>query len=309
MLLIQTQQKKWVGHAKALPLNQLTVDELKQTQRSTQYTALFELRTVKYEGVDDRQYVHALSYVALDSEQFTNIEHADILRLCSINVALKSVVAQRAVPDAKMSKALTAEQYAEYVQSFDWDMSHVESDERDDMPAPLYDYLDKVREGDKYTRIANLFKRSKKRDMQGRTAFERYDAKAFGCYEEAVLDLCNYVDTDPKRNPSPNSKLAGEILRWLDRDVNPEPGFAPDISAAGVPRIRGTKSRYTQVETHPVVGVRLRKHWRQREALSKAVLELLYAELEEDVLTDEQRQNLYKRRDALSPSKLHPEKD
>ncbi len=274
-----------------------------------QYAALFELRNIKYEGVDDSQYAHSLAYIDLDSEQFTNIEHADILRLCSINVALKSVVAQRAVPDAKMSKALTAEQYAEYVQSFDWDMSHVESDERDDMPVPLYDYLDKVREGDKYTRIANLFKRSKKRDMQGRTAFERYDAKAFGCYEEAVLDLCNYVDTDPKRNPNPNSKLAGEILRWLDRDVNPEPGFAPDISAAGVPRIRGTKSRYTQVETHPVVGVRLRKHWRQREALSKAALELLYAELEEDVLTDEQRQNLYKRRDALSPSKLHPEKD
>ncbi len=270
---------------------------------------MFELRTIKYEGVDDRQYVHALSYVALDSEHFINIDYADLLRLHAINVALKCVVQQRAVPEAKMLKALTAEQHADYVKSFDWDMSHVETDERDDMPVPLFDYIDKVREGDKYTRIANMFKRSKKRDIQGRTAFDKYDSLAFGCYEEAVLDLFNYVDNDPKRNPNPNSKLAGEILRWLDRDVNSEPGFAPDISAAGVPRIRGTKSKYTQIENHPVVGVRLRKHWRQREALSKAALELIYAEPEEDVLTDEQRKNLYARRDALSASKLHPEKD
>lgn len=290
-------------------LKQPKASDTDKAQHTPQYAALFELRTIKYEGVDDNKYVHSLSYVDLNSEQFINIEHADLLRLCAVNVALKRVVQQRAVPEAKMLKALTAEQFADYVKSFDWDMSHVESDERDDMPVPLCDYLDKVREGDKYTRIANLFKRSKKRDMQGRTAYERYDAKAFGCYEEAVLDLCNYLDTDPKRNPNPNSKLAGEILRWLDRDVNSEPGFAPDISATGVPRIRGTKSRYTQIENHPVVGVRLRKHWRQREALSKAALDLLYAEPEEDVLTDEQRKNLYARRDALSASKLHPEKD
>ncbi|OYU32036.1 MAG: hypothetical protein CFE39_04955 [Comamonadaceae bacterium PBBC2] len=147
---------------------------------------MFELRTIKYEGVDDSQYIHALSYVDLDSEKFINIEHADLLRLCAVNVALKRVVLQRALPEAKMLKALTAEQFADYVKSFDWDMSHVESDERDDMPVPLYDYLDKVREGDKYTRIANLFKRSKKKDMQGRTAFDKYDSLAFGCYEEAV---------------------------------------------------------------------------------------------------------------------------
>jgi len=99
--------------------------------------------------------------------------------LYAINVALKRVVLQRAVSDAKMNKALTAEQYAEYVRSFDWDMSHVESDERDEMPLPVDDYIDKVREGDKYTRIANLFRRSKKRDMQGRTAFDRYDLLGF----------------------------------------------------------------------------------------------------------------------------------
>ena len=260
---------------------------------------MFELRRVKYEGVDDSQYIHSLHYADLDSERFTNIDDAELKRLRHITAALKLIVAQRAVPDSKMRSALTAEQYDEYVKSFDWDMSHVECDEHDDLPWQLVDYMDKVRQGDKYTRISNLFKRSKKRDAQGRTAFGRYEAKAESCYEDAVMDLVNAIDTDPLRNPMPDSKVAGEILRWLDRDVNPEPGYAPDTTAAGVPRIRGTKSKYTLVESDPVVGVRLRKHWRQREALSKAALELLYAEPEEDVLTDEQRQKLRNKYDEL----------
>ena len=59
--------------------------------------------------------------------------------------------------------------------------------------------------------------------------------------------------------------------------------------AAGVPRVRGTKSKYALVDDEPVVGVRLRKHWRQREALTKAALELIYAEPEEAALTEEQQ--------------------
>lgn len=278
------------------------------TQRVAQYAALFELRQIKSEGVDDSQYLHALTYVDLGSEQFVDIAYADIDRLQRITAALKTVVDQRSVPDAKMNSALTAEQYTEYLSSFDWDMSHVEHDDHGDMPWQLVNYMDKVREGDRYTRIANMFKRSKKRDAQGRTAFGRYESKAFGCYEEAMMDLCNTIDTNPLRNPLPDNKVAGEILGWLDRDVNSEPGFEPDISAAGVPRVRGTKSKYTLIDDDPVVGVRLRKHWRQREALSKAALELLYAEPEEDVLTDEQRQKMRnKLADMLKV--MNPERD
>lgn len=267
------------------------------------------LRRIKHEGVDDSQYPHSLASVDLDNEQFTSIQYADVVRLRSIVVALKQIVQQRAVPERKMRSALTSEQFAEYVKSYYWDMSHVEYDDRDDMPWQLVHYMEMVRDGDKYTRIGNLFKRSKKRDGLGRTAFERYESKASGYYEEALMDLCNYVDTDPKRNPNADSRLAGEILRWLDRDVNPEHGFGPDATADGVPRIRGSKSIYTKVDTHPVVGVRMRKHWRQREALSKAALELLYDELEEDMLTDEQREKLQQRSAAFLKSKLHPEKD
>ena len=269
------------------------------TQRVAQYAALFELGHIKTEGVDDSQYLHALTYVDLGSEQFVDIAHDDIDRLQRITTALKLIVAQRAVPERKMRTVLTQEQYAEYISSFDLDMSHIESDDHGDMPWQLRDYMDNVRDGDKYTRIANLFKHSSKRDAQGRTAFGRYEDKAFSCYEAAVMDLVNMVDTDPRRNPMPDHQLSAEILRWLDRDVNTQIGFEPDVSAAGVPRVRGTKSKYSLIDAAPVVGVRLRKHWRQREALAKAALELLYTEPEEEVIADEQLQRMRDKFTAL----------
>ena len=268
---------------------------------------MFELRRIKQDGVDDSDYIHALTYVDLDSEQFIDILPADVDRLRSLTAALAYIVDERAVPPAEMRRVLTAEQHAEYVTSFDWDISPAESDQYGEMPWQLSNYLDTVREGDRHTSTANLFKRSTKRDAQGRTAFQRYDARAFSCYESAVMDLCNYTDTDPTRNPSPDARLAGEILRWLDRDVNPEPGYGPDISIGGVPRVRGSKSRFALIDAQPVVGVRLRKHWRQREALSRAVLELLYEEVEEVVLTDEQR--LRMRRGMEMLRNLNPERD
>lgn len=268
---------------------------------------MFQLRRIKSDGADDSDYIHALSYVDLDSEQFTNIPHQAVDRLRSLTAALAHMVDERAVPAAQMRQVLTAEQHAEHVTSFDWDMSHVESDHSHDMPWQLHNYLDTVREGDRYTRIAHLFKRSIKQDAQGRTAFARYQARAFGCYESAVMHLCSHVDTDATRNPNVDARLAGEIQSWLDRHVNAEPGFEPDISIEGVPRVRGSRSRFTLVDTHPVVGARLRKHWRQHEAVCQAVLALLYTEIKEAVLTDEQR--LHMRTQMERVRRLHPEID
>ena len=94
-------------------------------------------------------------------------------------------------------------------------------------------------------------------------------------------------------NPSRNPLAAGlKMGRWLDRDVSAEAGRSPDFSITGVPRVRGIKNKYTLVHTQPVVGVRLRKHWRQREAISKAALELLYDTPEEQVVTAQQQQQL-----------------
>ena len=252
-------------------------------QRKAQFAALFLLRSVKDDGVDDCQYLHSLTYVDLGNEQFKNITDDDVERLLKINAALDYVDHQRSVPETRMRAALTSQQFDDYIESFDLDISHIESDETDQMPYQLREYLQQVSEGDRCMRIRNLFQRSKKRDAQGKTAFARWEQKAESAYEDAVMTLTNLLDTDPQRNPFPNPALSAEIQRFLDRDVNCEPGFEPGADQQSVPRIRGSKSKYTQMESHPVVGTRLRKHWRQREALSKAALELLYAEPEEDL--------------------------
>ena len=245
-------------------------------QRFAQHEALLELRKIKYEGVDDSQYIHTLTYIGLTSEQFREVTVAECLQLERCVAALKTVSVVRIVADAKLRVLLTEEQYADYINSFESELSHIESDQDDDMPSELIEYMERVRAGDKYTRIANMFRRTKKRDHRGHTAFTRYSDKAFGFYEEALMDLLNALELDPKRNPLPNVRLAGEIQQWLDRTVSTKDGEAPDISASGVPRIRGSKSKFTQMSTTPVVGERLRKHWRQREALANCALELMY---------------------------------
>lgn len=260
---------------------------------------LFQLREIKDHGVDDSQYIHALTYVDLQNERFRSISLAQSDRLRALHRALTYVVRQKMVPEQIMKRTLTATQFATYLQSFDLDMSHVESEQDYDIPWELEEYMRQIRDGDRYTRIANMFKRSKKRDAKGRTAFGRYDAKAFGCYEQAVMDLLNYIDTDPNTNPHADARTAGDILRCLDRDVSAAPGEGPDISASGVPRLRGSKSKYTLIAAEPVVGSRLRRHWRQRVALVSAALELIYDEPEEDTLTPEQHETLRQRLAAL----------
>ncbi len=269
-------------------------------QRTEQYAVLFQLRKVKHEGVDDSEYIHALTYVELGLDGVRDIVQTEIAQLKRLHRALTYVVKQRAVPVATLRAALSNEQYAEYIASLNWDMSHAESEQDNgEVPQFLEGYADQIRRGDRYTRIANMFKHTTKRDVKGKTASGRYEALAFGEYEEAILDLVNALETDPERTPYVDHALINQIVRWLDREVDTTHGNAPDISNVGVPRLRGSKSKYALISAQPVVGERLYKHWRQREAVVKAALPMLYNKLEIDELTDEQRALLKRRLAAL----------
>ena len=262
-------------------------------QRAEQYAVLFQLRKIKYEGADDSQYIHALTYVELNLGGLRNIVQTEVAQLKLLHRALTYVVEQKAVPVATLRAALNDEQHSEYIESLKWDLSHIEEGkDLAEKPKILVDYISNIRKGDRYTRIANMFKHTKKRDVKGQTASARYEALAFGEYEDAVMDLINALETDPERTPYVDYALINQILPWLDRDVDTKIGYEPDISNIGVPRLRGSKSKYTLVSAKPIVGERLYKHWRQREAVVKASLPLLYDKLEVDELTDEQRELL-----------------
>lgn len=251
-------------------------------QYSVQYAVLFQLRELKHNaGVDDSDYIHVLHYVELELDNIADITSDELARLKYIRTGLSYLLRKRAVPSSTMRKALDDEQHAEYVRSFDMDISHVETEDGcgDAMPIQLIDYMDMVRKGDKYTRIANLFKNKQRiRHANGKTAYSKYETLAEGCYEQAVMDLCNMLETDASKKPNVDYTLASAITRWLDRDVDTRDGFAPDITQAGVPRVKGSGSKFSLDNAKPIVGQKLRKYWRQRNALVDAALPLIYAE-------------------------------
>ena len=261
-------------------------------QYSVQYAVLFQLRELKHNaGVDDSDYIHVLHYVELELDNIADITSDELARLKYIRTGLSYLLRKRAVPSSTMRKALDDEQHAEYVRSFDMDISHVETEDGcgDAMPIQFIDYMDMVRKGDKYTRIANLFKYKQRiRHANGKTAYSKYETLAEGCYEDAVMHLCSYLETDATKNPKADYTLASAITRWLDRDVDTRDGFAPDITQAGVPRVKGSRSKFSLDYAKPVVGTKLRKYWRQRNALVDAALPLIYAEkqLSDDELTE-----------------------
>ena len=274
---------------------------------------LFDLRAIKYSSnIDDSQYIHQLTYNELRDAPFRELLEAEYAQLRLIKAALVSVIAQRAVTKRKMLAALGKELFLEYVQSYDMDISHVENDwtTTESMPSILCDYMQYVKDGDKYTRLANLFQRSTKRDAQGKTAFQRMETKAESYYEDAVMLLTNAIDTNPLRNPMPDIQLSNEILRWLDRDVSCELGFEPDACITSVPRIRGSKCKFAQISAVPTVGQRLRQYWRQREALVQVALGLLY---NAEQITDANDFGLQYSgellKERMSKLKLHSERD
>jgi hypothetical protein len=251
---------------------------------------VFQLRQLKYNaGVDDADYVHALNYVELVADNIIDINADELARLKRIRTGLNYLLRKRAVPASTMKRALDAQQHADYIRSFEMDISHIESEDDGnvDMPYQLVDYMEMVRKGDRYTRIANLFKKKRRVvNGNGKSAYTKYDTLAEGCYEEAVMDLCNMLETDPLKTPYVDNKLIGEILRWLDRPVDTRLGYAPDITQEGVPRVKGSRSKFSREWAKPVVGVKLRKYWRQRNALVDAAIPLIYAEKK---LNDEEK--------------------
>ena len=245
---------------------------------------LFQLRQLKHNaGVDDSDYIHALLYVELELDNIADITSDELARLKCIRTGLGYLLRKRSVPPSTMRRALDAEQHTEYVRSFDFDISHVESedDSNGDMPMQLHDYMEMVRRGDKYTRISNLFKKKRRvKDASGKTAYSKYDTLAEGCYEEAVMDLCNMLETNPKMTPYVDYKLVADITRWLDRPVDTRVGYEPEISQSQVPRVKGSRSKFSLDYAKPVLAEKLRKYWRQRNALVDAALPLIYAEKE-----------------------------
>jgi hypothetical protein len=295
------QRSKKVPHAKKQ--NDVSL----HTQRVTQYTALQLLRAIKYSAVDDSSVIHALSYNDLDSEQFVDIDDIAYKLLTRITRALQAVKLQHAVSAKSMQVALTAEQHAFYLDSFKVYMSPEEDAKGDLMPTLLRDYAEQIKLGDKYAGLASRQRgrNVQRRDAQGRTAAQRSSYKSEAMYERAIALLISALDYDKSRNPNFNAALAGDVAMWLDRNVSCEPGEQPALDIESVPRIRGSRSQHCLVAAEKMWGPRLRRYWRQREALVNAALQLLYKQnpIERAMQVARNSQHLQKKLQAINSEK------
>ena len=245
--------------------------------RVIQYTALQLLRAIKQSDVDDISVVHTLANIELDDEQFVDIEELALIRLKRIVKALRIVQLQHAVSPKSMQSALTSEQLAAYIESFNFSLSPAE-DEQNAMPSVLRDYAEKIKLGDTNTGLAAMQRgrNAQKRDANGYTSAGRYSHKAESMYESGIALLDTVLDSDVSRNPNYNAATACDVARWLDRDVSCAPGEQPALDIREVPRIRGSSSKYCLIALERMWGARLKRYWRQREALVCAALLLLY---------------------------------
>ena len=235
------------------------------------------------------------AFIVIDS--FENKQLAYLVR------CLERIEQQKSVSKLLLKQALNQKQFADYIESYNWQISHAEDELTEGMPDELLYFARMVKEGDKYNALADRFSnsRNKKRDYLGQTTSERLRNKAEACYEQASLFLNDLLE--PLAGMPFNSDRAHKVSIWLDRDVGTEYENRSGADCVGTARIRGSKSKYAQKRNVPIWGVRVAKYWRQREAVVKATMLLLYGEEIEveteksEVMSNKMREILKKMRD------------
>jgi hypothetical protein len=212
---------------------------------------------------------------------------------------LERIEQQKSVPKLLLKQALNQKQFVDYIESYDFQITHAEDELTEGMPDELIDFARMVKEGDKYNALADRFSKSKNKNIDhlGKTTSERLRNKAESCYESASMFLNDLLEPIPGLLFDPTR--AHKVLMWLDRDVGTEYENRSGADCVSTARIRGSKSKYSQKRNVPIWGVRVGKYWRQREAVVKATMLLLYGE-EVEVKTENAAVVSHKLREILN---------
>lgn len=216
---------------------------------------------------------------------------------------LERIEQQKSVPKLLLKQALNQKQFSDYIDSYNLQISHAEDELSEGMPDELIYFARMVKEGDKYNGLADRFSKSKNKNIDhlGKTTSERLRNKAESCYEIASMFLNDLLE--PLPGMPFDSARAYKVSIWLDRDVGTEYENRSGADCVSTARIRGSKSKYAQKRNVPIWGVRVGKYWRQREAVVKATMLLLYGEEIEvetektEIMSDKLKEILKKMRD------------
>jgi hypothetical protein len=248
--------------------------------RVQQFTALLLMQQLQVSKIDDDTQP-AICWMNLKDGEFVDLNLQQNKRLHSAIGILRLMLQERNATDAQMRAALTDAEYSDYKQSFNYSVVHIEEMWMQRPPQINY-YLSLLKLGDLFdgnaNRIANraaISKHGVKYDERGQSAAQKMRYKAEHCYEQALEYLA--CECDDMGN-------GGMLQQWFDRPLN----FDMDTSifnsdVVSVPRLRGSRSQYCLDKTKTVWGASKSKFYRQREAITNSVFELLFAEREPEL--------------------------
>lgn len=270
--------------------------------RIQQHTALLLMRQLQA-CTNEPDAPVAIDYMDLAEREFVELTAEQQQQLPKAVEVLRLMLQDTAASAALMRGALDDAQYAEYENSFDSAVTHIE-DMWESRPDELDEYLRLIRLGDLLTgaserisRRARTSARGVKYTGKGHTTATSVWHKAEKYYESALMYLQGECE---------NNITAAQLQPWFDRELDFDPNTGTlSADAVGVPRLCGSRSHHCLDKTRNLWGARKGKFYRQREAVTQAVYAMLFADEEE---SEQDKKVVSEKLEALL-RQLHPEQD
>ena len=236
---------------------------------------------------------------ALHEHKFREIhETLELSKLSKLNDMLEKMLRNKNVSNKQMQSTLTADEYENYIASLDLISHPSEIKYGNGMPSELRDYNLYVKRAD--------FQNNKFEKMDGQKTYAKKNYtnesitaasnKAESLYEDALERLGEIWGV-----ASPAEKF--ELQNWLDREIDLDERINSKLTiySEGVPRVRGSKSKYALDSGLPKLSKRLKRKECQLQALRSAACEIAF-EVEEIVQTEIKSSQSQKLHSLLNPS-------
>ena len=232
------------------------------------------IRSIKEFTEDDYVDARVKKTYAITQHKFRAITDADELHtLHVLNGYMKSIVSNKNVSDRHMQSVLTAQQYAEYVESLTTQAHPAEIIYGDGMPDELRGYNMMLHAADfqnnKFEKMSVLKSTGRKNySAQSVTAASN---KAESLYEDALERLGEIWS-------SATPAELYELQTWMDRDIDIDRGFESTISidCIGMPRVRGSRSSHAMDSGLPKLSKRIKRRECQLIAIRAAACAIAF---------------------------------
>ena len=200
----------------------------------------------------------------------------DAARLDDIAELLNIALDGKNIPVAKLKRALTADEFAEFTASSAAVSEQSEIMFGEGMPEQLKSYNKKLNASDfmwsRYEAMPAVAAYGSKRKVTP----AQVENRAESLYEDALENLEETFGCAERGDWG--SEMLPRLHRWMDRSIDFNAGFnrtlAPDVHS--VPRVRGSKSKYAQDSGLPKLSKRMKQQLCALNALLVAGCEIAF---------------------------------